>query len=59
MFFNIKLRRKVLFRIWSSPSASVKFVKKFFPVAKQDPHNLFLCIEKLIQFAVWHGTPNS
>ena len=59
MFFYIKFGRKFLFRVWSSPSTSPIFIKKFFPVTKQDPHYLFLCIEKLIQFAVWHGTPNS
>ena len=52
MFFYIKFRRKFLFRVWSSPSTSPIFIKKFFNVTKQDPHYLFLCIEKLIQFAV-------
>ena len=50
MFFYIKFRRKFLFRLWSSPSTSPIFIKKFFNVTKQDPHYLFPCIEKLIQF---------
>ena len=57
MLFDIELSRKVLFRIWSSSYTSPKLIEKFFPVAKQDSHDLLLCIEKKFQFLVGYGTP--
>ena len=59
MLFDIEFSRKVLFKIWSSSNTSPKLIEKFFPVTKQDSHDLLLCIEKFIQFLVGYGTPNS
>ena len=59
MLFDMTFSRKVLLRIWSSSNTSPKLIENFFPDAKQDSHDLLLCIEKFIRFLVGYGTPNS